>query len=82
MEKNYRTTTGRARMGRTTPKKARPDAARVEHEAALTLPDTVSVAVAELADELEEGLLAFAVGAGLKVLDVLLEGEATMLAGP
>ncbi len=82
MKKNYQTTTGRARMGRTTPKKARPDAARVDHEAALALSGTVSVAVAELAGELEEGLLAFAVGAGLKVLDVLLEGEATLLAGP
>ncbi|MGH8996748.1 MAG: transposase, partial [Acidimicrobiales bacterium] len=69
-------------MGRTTPKKARLDAARVAHEAALALPDTVSVAVAELAGELEEGLLAFAVGAGLKVLDALLESEATVLAGP
>jgi hypothetical protein len=30
------------------------------------LPDAVSVAVGELAGELEEGLLAFAVGAGLQ----------------
>ena len=45
-------------------------------------PDTVTVAIADLAGELEEGLLAFAVGTGLKVLDVILEGDATALAGP
>ncbi len=37
--------------------------------------------MAELAGELEEGLLAFVVGTGLKVLDVVLESEATALAG-
>jgi len=81
VKKNYQTTTGRACNGRTTPKKARPDAARTAHEAAVALPDTVTVAIAELAGELEEGLLAFVVGTGLKVLDVILEDEATALAG-
>jgi hypothetical protein len=65
--KNYQTTTRRARTVRTTPKKARPDAARSAHERAVALPDTVTVAIAELAGELEEGLLAFVVGTGLKV---------------
>jgi putative transposase len=82
MKKNYQTTTRGARTGRTTPKKARPDAALAAHEAAITMPDSVTVSIAELAGELEEGLLAFAVGTGLKVLDVVLEGEATALAGP
>jgi transposase-like protein len=81
MQKNYQTTTSRARTGRTTPKKARLDAGRAVQEGAVTLPDTVTVAIAELADELEEGLLAFVVGTGLKVLDVVLESEATALAG-
>ena len=81
MEKNYQTTTRRARTGRTTPKKARLDAGRAVQEAAIALPDTVTVAIAELAGELEEGLLAFVVGTGLKVLDVVLESEATALAG-
>jgi putative transposase len=79
--KNYQTTTRRARTGRTTAKKARIDAGRAAHEAAVTLPDTATVAIAELAGELEEGLLAFVVGTGLKVLNVVLEGEATALAG-
>ena len=81
MKKNYQTTTLGARMGRTTPKKARLDAERSGSESAVTLPDTVTVAIAELAGELEEGLLAFVVGTGLKVLDVILEDEATALAG-
>ena len=81
MKKNYQTTTRRARTGRTTPKKARLDAGRAAQEAAVALPDTVTVAIAELAGELEEGLLAFVVGTGLKVLDVVLESEATALAG-
>ena len=83
MKKDYQTTTRRAgTTGRTTPKKAKIDPARVAHEAALALPDAVSVAIGELAGELEEGLLAFAVGAGMRVLGVILESEATALAGP
>lgn len=82
MRKNYQTTTRRAgTTGRTTPKKAKPDPERSAYEGKLALPDTVSIAIADLADELEEGLLAFAVGTGLKVLDVILENEATALAG-
>ena len=81
MKKNYQTTTARARTGRATPKKARIDAGQAAHEAAVSLPDTVTVAIAELAGELEEGLLAFVVGTGLKVFDVMLENDATVLAG-
>ena len=55
--------------------------AALTQRAAIALPDTVTVAIAELAGELEEGLLAFVVGTGLKVLDVVLESEATALAG-
>jgi transposase-like protein len=55
--------------------------ARSAHESAVSLPDTVTGAIAELAGELEEGLLAFVVSAGLKALDLVLESEATALAG-
>jgi putative transposase len=85
MEKNYQTTTRRARTGRTTPKKARLNPSHAVQEAAIALPDTVTVAIAELAGELEEGLLAFVVGTGLKVLDVVLEagcGAATTPSAP
>jgi tagatose-1,6-bisphosphate aldolase non-catalytic subunit AgaZ/GatZ len=73
MQKNYQTTTTCARSGRTMPKKVRLDAGRSCAEAAIALPDTVTVA--ELAGELEDGLLAFVVGTGLKVLDVVLESD-------
>jgi len=79
--KNYQTTATGAHHGRVTPKKARPDADRLAAEAAVALPDTATVAIAELAGELKEGLLAFAVGTGLKVLDVILEAEVNAVAG-
>jgi transposase-like protein len=83
VNKNYQTSASCAgTTGRTTPKKAKADPARSVHEGAVALPDAVSVAVGELADELEEGLLAFAVGAGLQVLGAILDAEATALAGP
>ena len=37
------------------------------------VPDTVSVALAELAGELREGLLALAVGTGLQVMAAIME---------
>jgi putative transposase len=83
MKKNYQTSTRRAgTTGRTTPKKARLDPDRVTHEAVLALPDTVSIGVSDLVGELEEGLLAFVVGAGLKVVHTIMQSEAEMLAGP
>lgn len=81
MQKNYQNAARRTGTGPVTPKKARPDAPVATNEAAIALPDTVTVAIAELAGELEEGLLAFVVGTGLKVLDIILEAEATTLAG-
>jgi hypothetical protein len=82
MKKNYQNHGGRAQTGRTTPKKVRLDATRVEYESALTLPDTVTVAISELADDFEDGLLALVVGAGLRVLDTLFEHETTVDAWP
>ncbi|EQD66790.1 transposase, mutator type, partial [mine drainage metagenome] len=64
------------------PKKATRDPGQAAHEAALALPDTVTVAMTELASELEEGLLAFVVGAGLKVVNTMMEHEAELLVGP
>jgi transposase-like protein len=81
--KNYQIQTRRARTaGRTTPKQARKDPPRAAREGAVVLPDTVSVAVRELAGELEEGLLAFCVGAGLQVVQAMMEAEVETLAGP
>ncbi len=46
------------------------------------VPETVSVALAELAGELREGLLALAVGTGLQVLTAIMEEDVTATCGP
>src|SRR5215212_9727648 len=46
------------------------------------VPETVSVALVELAGELREGLLALAVGAGLQVMAALMEEDVTAACGP
>src|SRR6476646_151487 len=46
------------------------------------IPERVSVAMAEIAENMSEGLLALAVGAGLQVMAALMEADVTALAGP
>jgi transposase-like protein len=46
------------------------------------VPERVSVAMAEIAENMGEGLLALAVGAGLQVMAALMEADVTVLAGP
>ena len=46
------------------------------------VPERVGVALDELAGELREGLLAFAVGAGLQVMTALMEEDVTAVCGP
>jgi putative transposase len=48
----------------------------------LVVPERVSVAMAEIADCMREGLLALAVGTGLQVMQALMEADVTALAGP
>lgn len=47
-----------------------------------TFPEHVSVAMAEIAENMQEGLLALAVGAGLQVMQTLMDADVTTLAGP
>src|SRR5260370_8585155 len=49
---------------------------------ASAVPERVSVAMAEIAENMGEGLLALAVGAGLQVMAALMEADVTALAGP
>ena len=49
---------------------------------ATALPERVSVAMTEIAENMQEGLLALAVGAGLQVMQALMEADVTELAGP
>ena len=48
----------------------------------LTIPAEVSVALAEIAESATEGLLALSVGAGLEVMQTLMEQSVVALAGP
>lgn len=50
--------------------------------AGVALPDTVAVAMAELAESMREGLLALAVGAGLQVMGVMMQEGVVGLCGP
>jgi putative transposase len=47
----------------------------------LAVPEQVTVALAEIAESAKEGLLALAVGAGLQVMQTLMEESVTALAG-
>lgn len=57
-------------------------AARAATGAEVVLPDVVSVTMSELAASMREGLLALAVGAGLQVMQALMDESVTALAGP
>ena len=46
------------------------------------VPEQVSVALAELAEEVQEGLLALAVGTGLQVMTAMMEADVTAACGP
>ena len=46
------------------------------------IPERVSVAMSEIAENMHEGLLALAVGAGLQVMAALMEADVSTLAGP
>jgi len=49
---------------------------------ATVIPEGVSVAMTEIAENMQEGLLALAVGAGLQVMQALMEADVAALAGP
>ena len=48
----------------------------------LAVPEQVSVAMGEIAADMQEGLLALAVGTGLQVMAALMDADVTALAGP
>jgi putative transposase len=48
----------------------------------LAVPERVSVAMAEIAEDMREGLLALAVGAGLQVMGELMQADVAALCGP
>ena len=48
----------------------------------LVMPESVTLAMADLAETVEEGLLALAVGAGFGVMQVMMQESVTGLCGP
>jgi putative transposase len=55
---------------------------QIQPVGATALPERVTVAMAEIAESMQEGLLALAVGAGLEVMQALMDADVTTLAGP
>jgi putative transposase len=55
---------------------------QIQPVGATALPERVSVAMTEIAENMQKGLLALAVGAGLQVMQALMEADVTVLAGP
>ncbi len=49
---------------------------------ALAVPEQLSVAMSEIAEDMREGLLALAVGAGLQVMGQLMDSDVTAVCGP
>ncbi len=49
---------------------------------ATVIPERVGVAMTEIVENMQEGLLALAVGAGLQVMQALMEADVAALAGP
>ncbi len=75
--KNYQTTTRRARAGGVARKKAGSGV-----DAEIVPPSTVEVELDALAEEKREGLLALAVGTGLRVMHALMADEVSAVVGP
>jgi len=48
----------------------------------LAIPDEVTIAMGEIAEDMREGLLALAVGAGLRVMASLMEADVAAVCGP
>ena len=55
---------------------------QIQPVGATAIPERVSVAMAEIAENMHEGLLALAVGAGLQVMQALMAADVSALAGP
>jgi putative transposase len=70
------------KKGTTVNKTYRKNAPKTSAGPGLAVPDEVTVAMGEIADDMREGLLALAVGAGLQVMDSLMEADVAAVCGP
>ncbi len=63
-------------------KKYQTTAPMTSAELRVAMPESVSVAMAQIAEDMQEGLLALAVGAGLQVMSALMEQDVSAECGP
>ena len=70
------------RKGTTVNKKYQKNAPKTSTGTGLAVPDAVTIAMGEIAEDMREGLLALAVGAGLQVLGSLMEADVAAACGP
>ena len=63
-------------------KKYQKNAPKTSTGPGLAVPDAVTIAMGEIAEDMREGLLALAVGAGLQVLGSLMEADVAAVCGP
>jgi putative transposase len=70
------------RKGTTVNKKYQKNAPKTSTGPGLAVPDAVTIAMGEIAEDMREGLLALAVGAGLQVLGSLMEADVAAVCGP
>ena len=90
MKKNYQNSPTGAGTGRATPTKTGQDTELIgpssrcvdDNVPEWALPESVVVAMADLAETAREGLLALAVGTGLQVMQAMMDDDVCALAGP
>jgi putative transposase len=70
------------RKGTTVNKKYQKNAPKTSTGPGLAVPDAVTIAMGEIAEDMREGLLALAVGAGLQLLGSLMEADVAAACGP
>ena len=70
------------RKGTTVNKKYQKNAPKTSTGPGFALPNAVTIAMGEIAEDMREGLLALAVGAGLQVLGSLMEADVAAVCGP
>ena len=70
------------RKGTTVNKKYQKNAPKTSTGPGFAVPDAVTIAMGEIAEDMREGLLALAVGAGLQVLGSLMEADVAAVCGP
>jgi len=63
-------------------KKYQKNAPKTSTGPGLAVPDAVTIAMGEIAEDMREGLLALAVGAGLQVMASLMEADVAAVCGP